>query len=154
MTSTKNQLSTPARRRLPPEQQTFLDLVKTYGEKMFALNALLRPHGLTEPQYNVLRILRGAGRSGLTCGQIAERMLTRLPDITRLLDRLAGEDYVTRSRSQEDRRKVFTQITSAGLELLARLDAPVRALHIRQFSGLSKAELQQLQRLLRKSRGT
>jgi len=78
--------------------------------------------GLTPNQYNVLRILRGASPAGLTCGQIAERMITRDPDVTRLSDRLVRDGLARRSRSAADRRVVEVSITQAGQDVLARLD--------------------------------
>src|SRR5436190_24163662 len=82
----------------------------------------LKPYGLTEVQYNALRILRGAGKAGLSCQEIADRMITRDPDVTRLIDRLATRSLVDRSRSEEDRRVVVTRITAAGLKMLSSID--------------------------------
>lgn len=127
--------------------------MSTESAKMFELNLLLRKYGLTEPQYNVMRILRGAGKDGLPCGRISERMLTRLPDITRLVDRLVARRYVTRAKSSEDRRVILIQIARRGLELLGQLDEPVLALHKTQFARLTKTELGQLTALLNKARG-
>ena len=134
------------------EQQLFTNLVKTEAEKMFEVAALLREYGLTEPQYNVLRILRGAGKEGLPCGQISERMLTRLPDITRLVDRLERDGLVSRVRPREDRRVILIRIKPKGLKLLDNLDAPMLELHRAQFSGLTKAEAREFKRLLEKAR--
>jgi DNA-binding MarR family transcriptional regulator len=136
------------------EQRVFVHLVKTETEKMFELASLLRRHGLSEPQYNVLRILRGAGKEGLPCGRISDRMLTRLPDITRLVDRLEGAGYVARARPHEDRRVIVIRITAKGLRLLAGLDEPILQLHGEQFSELTNAELRELERLLIKARTT
>jgi DNA-binding MarR family transcriptional regulator len=86
---------------------------------------LLLPYGLTPQQYNVLRILRGAGAAGLPTLEIAERMIQRAPGITRLLDRLEAKRLVTRKRCPEDRRQVLCYIAPAGLALLARLDGPI-----------------------------
>lgn len=135
------------------EQQVFINLVKTESEKMFELASLLKAYGLSEPQYNVLRILRGAGKEGLPCGQISGRMLTHLPDITRLVDRLERQGYVSRVRPDEDRRVILIQITARALKLLASLDEPVIQLHKRQFSRLTKTQLRELDALLVKARG-
>jgi DNA-binding MarR family transcriptional regulator len=134
------------------EQEAFTNLVRTESEKMFELASLLKGHGLSDPQYNVLRILRGAGEEGLPCGEISNRMLTHLPDITRLVDRLENAGFVTRERPREDRRVILIRITARGLKLLGRLDEPVAGLHKGQFSGLTRKELQDLSRLLVKAR--
>lgn len=86
---------------------------------------VLRPYGLSATQYNVLRILRGAGELGVTCKDIGSRMITRDPDITRLLDRLERRNLITRNRAKEDRRFVAIHITPEGLTLLRKLDEPV-----------------------------
>ena len=133
------------------EQRLFVLLVRTASAKTFEVHALLRRHGLTDAQYNVLRILRGAGKSGLRCGQITERMLTRLPDITRLVDRLERDGYVTRARRDEDRRVIVIRLTPRGRQVLAKLDEPVRSLHVRQFSSLTSAQKRTLEQLLSKA---
>jgi DNA-binding MarR family transcriptional regulator len=106
--------------------------------------ALLKPHGLTVSQYNALRIMRGAGDGGVTCGQLGERMLTRDPDITRLIDRLERAGWAVRERSSADRRVVTGRITAAGLALLAGLDAEVTTFDRRQFAALDDGRLEQL----------
>jgi DNA-binding MarR family transcriptional regulator len=134
------------------ETQVFLNLIKTEEEKSEGVRALLKAQGLSAPQYNVLRILRGAGGDGLGCQQISERMVTRLPDITRLLDRLESAGLVSRERGLDDRRIVRTRITDQGRELLLSLDAPVAELHRSQFAGLSREELLEFDALLEKAR--
>jgi len=111
------------------------------------LAALLKPHGLTVSQYNALRILRGA-EDGVTCGQLAERMLTRDPDITRLIDRLERAGLATRQRDGADRRVVTTRITSAGLGVLAGLDAEVGTFDRGLFARVDDARLRQLVEIL------
>ena len=141
-------------RPLPLEQRVFLELTKTQDQKLAALAALLKQHGLSGPQFNVLRILRGTGSEGLACHAVSERMLTRLPDITRLVDRLAAGGLVTRERGvPADRRCVIIHITRKGLGLLSGLDRPVVELHQAQFSSLSQNELRDLEGLLAKARG-
>lgn len=115
---------------------------------------LLKPAGLTPSQYNVLRILRGAGPEGLACGEIAGRMLTRDPDMTRLLDRLDKRSLVSRVRNARDRRVVVTRITATGLKLLASLDEPVEELHEKQLRHLGRERLKQLSALLEAARET
>jgi len=142
------------RLRLRTEQQAFLDLVKTSECLLAGAGELLRVHGLTEPQYNVLRILRGAGADGLPSGAIGARMLTRGPDITRLVDRLETAGLASRERGRgTDRRCVVVRITGKGSELLAALDEPVRELHRLQFKALSAQEVRELRRLLGRLRG-
>ncbi len=109
---------------------------------------LLRPHGLSLAQFNILRILRGAGEPGLPCGEIAERLVTRDPDMTRLLDRLEKQGLVARARDTDDRRVVLTRITRKGLDAIAPLDEPVLALHHRQVGHLGPERLRQLLELL------
>lgn len=109
---------------------------------------LMRQYGITPTQYNVLRILRGAGPAGLCRNEVRDRLIARVPDATRLLDRMADLELVTRDRDTPDRRYVTTRITPKGLELLARLDAPVRELHERQLGHLGEDRLAQLADLL------
>lgn len=103
---------------------------------------------LTMQQYNVLRILRGAGETGLATLEIAERMLERTPGITRLLDRLEDKKLITRERSTSDRRQVVVRIARAGRDVIAKLDAPFDRLDDEVLSELSQAELRTLVRLL------
>ena len=105
---------------------------------------LIKSYGLTATQYNVLRILRGAGPDGLPCKRIGDRMISRDPDMTRLLDRMEKRSLVTRERQSEDRRVIKTRITPAGLEILKKLDAPVDELHKKQFRHISAAKLKAL----------
>jgi DNA-binding MarR family transcriptional regulator len=134
------------------EQETFLNLLRTTDQLNSEFTRLFNAQGLSGPQYNVLRILRGAGSDGLPCLEIAGQMITRMPDITRLVDRLETSGFVERSRTESDRRVVLVKITDAGIELLKRLDQPVRDLHQRVLSHLSQDELRELSRLLTKAR--
>jgi DNA-binding MarR family transcriptional regulator len=133
------------------EQETTLNLYRTMDHLLQDSCRLFQEHGLSGPQYNVLRILRGHGRA-LSCCEIAADMITRTPDITRLVDRLEQAGWVERQRDADDRRVVRVQITAAGLELLSRLDRPVLELHHRQMGHLSRSELCELNRLLVKVR--
>lgn len=112
---------------------------------------LFKQYGLTHQQYNVLRILRGAGERGLPILDIGERMINRLPDMTRLIDRMEKMNWVARRRCTEDRRVVWVQLTNEGRRLLEKLDQPVLELHKKQFEHCSKAELKQLSGLLDKA---
>lgn len=109
---------------------------------------LLKPSDLSPAQYNVLRILRGAGPTGATCGDVTGRLVKHDPDVTRLLDRLERRALTVRSRDASDRRVVRTRITKAGLKLLAELDEPVDALHERQLGHMDERELAELRALL------
>jgi DNA-binding MarR family transcriptional regulator len=135
-----------------PEQETALNLVRTQDYLQHEFARLFSEHGLSGPQYNVLRILRGHGGDGVPSSTIAGQMVTRTPDITRLVDRLEEVGLVQRRRTPEDRRLVLVRITAAGLELLARLDQPVLDLHHRLFGHLTPEELSQLNALLVKAR--
>jgi DNA-binding MarR family transcriptional regulator len=104
--------------------------------------------GLTGAQYNVLRIWRGAGPQGLACREIGERMISRDPDITRLLDRMEKRGLITRERQSDDRRVVKTFVTASGLQILKTLDQPVRELHKKQFQHLSAKKLSALAAML------
>jgi DNA-binding MarR family transcriptional regulator len=109
---------------------------------------LFKRHGVSAPQYNVLRILRGAGPAGLRCAEIADRMITRVPDITRLLDRLVEKGLVDRRRSENDRRAVISLVTPAGLALLDDIDAPLQARIRENFRALDTEEIARLDALL------
>jgi DNA-binding MarR family transcriptional regulator len=108
---------------------------------------VLKIADLSTTQYNVLRILRGS-REGLPCGEIASRMITRDPDVTRLLDRLEKRGLISRCREAKDRRTVMARITPEGLKLLARLDEPVEAAHRQQLGHLGRERLRALTELL------
>jgi DNA-binding MarR family transcriptional regulator len=135
-----------------PEEAAFIDLLRTSDLLARGVVQVLKAADLSPTQYNVLRILRGS-KDGLPCGEIAKRMITRDPDITRLLDRLEKRGLISRSREPKDRRMVLTRITAEGLELLARLDEPVRETHRRQLGHLGRASLRKLAGLLEEARG-
>jgi DNA-binding MarR family transcriptional regulator len=133
------------------EEAAFLDLLRTTDMLSRGLVTILKAEDLSSTQYNVLRILRGAPE-GLPCGEIAKRMITRDPDITRLLDRLEKRGLISRSREARDRRTVMARITGAGLKLLARLDEPVQEAHRKQLGHLGRQRLRLLTGLLREAR--
>ena len=112
---------------------------------------VLKAEELSATQYNVLRILRGS-LEGLACGEIASRMITRDPDVTRLLDRLEKRGLISRCRETKDRRTVMARITPEGLKLLARLDEPVQAGHRKQLGHLGRERLRLLTELLSAAR--
>jgi DNA-binding MarR family transcriptional regulator len=108
------------------EQEAFLSLLWTADRLQWRLAEALKPYGLSPTQYNALRILRGAGKQGLACSEIGERMITRDPDITRLMDRLGRMGLAQRGRGDRDRRVVVAKITSKGVDLLKQLDPAIR----------------------------
>lgn len=119
------------------EDQAFVAILKAADALAAQAEQLIKSCGLTGAQYNVLRILRGAGPEGLPCNGISERMISRDPDMTRMLDRMENRLWITRERQKEDRRVVKARITEEGLKLLKKLDVPVRELHKNQFKHMS-----------------
>ena len=134
-----------------PEQEAYLNIIRTASFLDGAFDGLFKKYGLTNAQYNVLRILRGEG-ARMPSLAVAERLVTRVPDITRLVDRLEQGGLVKRERSTEDRRVVYVSVTAKGLALLADLDEPVRMLHREQLQHMPKKELGELSRLLVRAR--
>jgi len=130
------------------EEEAFLNLARSYQFLDQGYAELFRTHQLSTTQYNVLRILRGAGETGLTCSEVAQRMITHDPDITRLFDRLEARSLVKRQRSATDRRVVMARIIEDGLQLLAKLDQPVLDLHSDQMKHLNPEQVEQLIGLL------
>ena len=139
--------ATSPRRIVSHEEAAYLDLVRTTETLSRPLVQLLKTEDLSPAQYNILRILRGCS-DGLTCGEIGSRMITRDPDITRLLDRLEKRQLIFRSRESKDRRVVLSRIAPEGLTLLGRLDQPVRDMHRRLLGHLGAGRLRALAELL------
>jgi DNA-binding MarR family transcriptional regulator len=108
-------------------QEAYLALLRTADDSRRYIGGVLELAGVTLQQYNVLRILRGAGSDGLPTLAVGERMIERTPGVTRLIDRMVKKGWVTRARCTEDRRRVWCRITPSGQRLLARLEAPVQA---------------------------
>jgi DNA-binding MarR family transcriptional regulator len=133
------------------EEAAYLELCRTTDLLSRPLASLLKSDDLSANQYNVLRILRGAPE-GLPCGEIGCRMITRDPDITRLLDRLEKRSLIVRTRETCDRRMVKARITPDGLKLLASLDEPVLAAHRKQLGHLGRGQLKALTELLQMAR--
>ncbi|MFZ3263854.1 MAG: MarR family transcriptional regulator [Terriglobales bacterium] len=130
-----------------PEEAAFLELLRTTDMLSRGLVGVLKAEDVSPTQYNVLRILRGTP-DGLPCGEIASRMITRDPDVTRLLDRLEKRGLIARCRETRDRRTVMARITKEGLEVLARLDEPVQSAHRKQLGHLGRERLRALGELL------
>ena len=126
------------------EAGLFVQLLRAADRLAQDADLLIKIYGLTATQYNVLRILRGAGPDGLACKGIGDRMISRDPDMTRLLDRLEKRSFITRERQTHDRRVITTRITPEGLEILKKLDEPIDALHKKQFRHLTAAKLKAL----------
>jgi len=140
----KSSLATALKQNRPfvsLEQEVYLSILRTASELSHAVDQFFRPFDITPSQYNVLRILRGAGTGGLCRNEISERMVTATPDMTRLLDRMEKAGWVTRERAEEDRRQVSTLITKPGMELLARLETPTRDFVTRLFAGAAVSDL-------------
>ncbi len=128
-----------------------MDLVRTTDMLSRGLVTVLKTEDVSSTQYNVLRILRGSP-DGLPCGEIASRMITRDPDVTRLLDRLEKRGLISRCRETKDRRMVMARITPGGLRLLDRLDEPIQEAHRRQLGHMGKERLHALAELLEAAR--
>src|SRR3954453_20069703 len=134
------------------EQEAMLSVASTAARLDHEMIEVLKPYDLTPTQYNALRILRGAGAEGLCRNEIRDRLIARVPDATRLLDRLEESGLVTRTREGEDRRFVLSRITPAGLELLTRLDPEVSAMNRRLLGHLSQGKLRTLIDLMAEAR--
>lgn len=135
-----------------PEQEVAINLLRTTDFMSREGVALFEHHGISGQQYNVLRILRGHRETGLPCQKIVAQMITQMPDITRLVDRLEASGFVRRERTEQDRRLVIVHITSVGMDLLAQLDQPLLDMHRGQMTHMTRAELAELNRLLEKLR--
>jgi DNA-binding MarR family transcriptional regulator len=136
------------------EQEALLSIERTAALLSHGVADALRGYDVTPTQYNVLRILRGAGEQGLCRNDVRDRLVAQVPDVTRLLDRMEQMQLVERERAEEDRRMVFTRITRKGMQLLARLDGPVARLHHQQLGHLGEAKLRTLIDLLAAARRT
>lgn len=145
-------VGTPIRRFDSPEQEAFLGLWRTYDRLRALEDELFARHELTAQQYNALRLLRGQRPRPMLTLALAGRLISRAPDITRLLDKLEARGLINRDRPAGDRRTVEVVITSAGLALLRELDREVRACHERQLGHMKKGDLRTLIDLLRAAR--
>jgi len=134
------------------EEEAFLNLLRTADALMQREAAFFGQFDVSHAQYNVLRILRGAGQTGLPCGEIANRMITRDPDITRLLDRLEKRGLASRSRESVDRRVVTARITQSGLDLLASMDEPLQRMLQGLLGHLGPKDLKVMIELLERAR--
>jgi DNA-binding MarR family transcriptional regulator len=133
-----------------PAQEALLNLIVTTAHLTGKLDAVCDRHGISHQQYNILRILNGVYPAGHPCGEIAQRMLDRSPDVTRRLDGLAGKGLVERYRPREDRRVVMTRITEAGIELLRRIDPEIESIYTHIGRKLPAGDCHELSRLCEK----
>ena len=125
-------------------QEAYLSIQRTAAVLEHAFEAALKPSGITATQYNVLRILRGAGADGLCRSEIAVRLIRPVPDVTRLLDRLEDMHLIARARGGDVRRYVTTRITKAGLKVLDQLEDAIDATHREQFAHVDPKQLKAL----------
>ena len=135
------------------EQEVVLNIMRTSGSLRQSTSEVLKDYDLSGAQYNVLRILRGADDEGLPCSEVGDRLVSRDPDVTRLLDRLEKRGLVERGRSALDRRVVTAKITQKGIELTNELDGPVGEMHASQLGHMKKKALKKLIALLEQVRG-
>lgn len=126
------------------EEEAYLSIVRTAAVLEHGLAQALKPFEITPTQYNVLSILRGAGSEGLCRNEVGCRLVTAMPDVTRLLDRMEDTGLIVRERSKADRRVVSTRLTKKGLDLVGKLDAKVVEIHEKQFSHVDKRNLKTL----------
>ncbi len=136
------------------QEQCSLEILRTAAVIEHAVAQALKEHGLTMTQYNVLRILRGAGSSGLCRSEVGQRMIAPMPDATRLIDRLIVAGYAQKARDPKDMRFTVTRITDRGLTLLKELDQPIRDRHKTLMRNLSDADITTLSTLLTSARDT
>jgi DNA-binding MarR family transcriptional regulator len=134
------------------EEETAIALARTADQLARHFDELFKTYGLTATQYNVLRILRGAGKAGLACNEIGARMINRDPDITRLLDRTERAGWCSRSRNPHDRRVIVARVTPKGLDLLKELDRPVEQLNVKMLGPVGSSRLRSLLRVLEEVR--
>jgi len=135
-----------------PEQEAYINILRTHSLLFVRFDRLFRRHGISSPQYNILRILRGHGGDGIPSLEIASQMIACVPDITRLLDKLEKAGYVMRERSTEDRRVVRVLIAAGGRKLLAKLDEPVREAERASLGHMTRKELADVSKLMTKAR--
>jgi DNA-binding MarR family transcriptional regulator len=149
---TRTKSAPPQRRFDSPEQEAFLGMWRTFDRLHALEDELFARYELTPQQYNALRLLRAASPEALRTTDLAERLVSRAPDITRLLDKLADRKLIERTRPETNRREVRVGITAAGIALLDELQEPLRVCHARQLGHLTQTQLRDLIALLRAAR--
>jgi DNA-binding MarR family transcriptional regulator len=135
-------------------EEAFVALIRTADQLQWQGTELMKQFDVSPTQYNALRILRGAGPSGLPCSEIGERMVTRDSDITRLLDRLEKRGLTERCRESKDRRVIMARITPAGLDLLKKMDKPLEQFHRNLLGKLGEKRLREMLHILEEARAT
>ncbi len=153
MTNLQGQIARKKLQYDSPQQEAYLNLWRTYDRLRLLEDKLFLEHGLTAQQYNALRLLAARGSLGLATLEVAKRLVSRAPDITRLIDPLVERGWITRNRPKENRRLVRLNLTEAGQLLLDRLGGPVTLCGTEQLGHLNETELGELTRLLQKARG-
>ena len=133
--------------------EALVSVLRTAAVLDHQLTDVLKPFGITHTQYNVLRILRGAGAAGLCGREVAERMVSRVPDVSRLLDRMEDTDLISRERDPGDRRHVTARISRKGLAMLEEATPRLEAVERARFGQLPAGRLQQLLEVLTAVRG-
>ena len=134
------------------EEEAILSIARTAALIEHGGAEAFKPYGLTTTQYNVLRILRGAGQEGLCRNEVGERLVTKVPDVTRLLDRMEAAGLIVRERGGQDRRFVATRITDKALKLLEKIDRELPAMHAQQLGHVSQKRLRELISILEEVR--
>jgi DNA-binding MarR family transcriptional regulator len=134
------------------QQEAVVSILRTANYLRTFCSPIFDLHNITPQQYNVLRILRGAGLEGLPTLEIAERMIEHAPGITRLLDRLEAKKLVRRERPSGNRRQVLCYVTKAGLDLVRELDGPMQEQAVEALRSFKKSEIDELIRLLERAR--
>lgn len=135
-----------------PQEEMALQVLRTADLLNRQMTEFLKPHGLSPTQYNALRILRGSGAEGLPCGEVSSRMVTREPDVTRLLDRMERQEWIERRRQSHDRRVVKAWLAPAGAALLKKIDRQLADFQKRQFCHMAIQECRQIIGLMEKLR--
>lgn len=133
-------------------EEAMLNLFRTARSLEDGLAVLLKQRTISMSQYNVLRILVGSHPEGMMCSEIANRMINRDPDMTRLLDRMEKQGWITRTRDTVDRRSVLVNVTNEGIELTKEMKKPIQDYVDQQFPGISQKDLKLLIDILEKSR--
>jgi DNA-binding MarR family transcriptional regulator len=134
------------------QQEVYLGLWRTYDRLRALEDELFANYELTAQQYNVLRLLKAARPESVPTLALADRLVSRAPDITRMIDRLEERGLVARERISDDRRVVRVRITDAGMDLISKIVGPLASCHARQLGHLSDADLKKLSALLREAR--
>lgn len=134
------------------QQKAYLSLWRTYDKLRAIEDGLFSQWEITAQQYNVLRLLDAASPAPLPTLAISNRLISRAPDITRILDKLESRGWIERVRSVDDRRTVLVSITQLGRDLLSEIELPLRESHLQQVGHLTAGELKQLCDLLKKVR--